>query len=175
MLTTLVYLHRYKWWLYVSMKVVCSPLQQPHILECVSSRCWLEEWPFCITFALHNNRFCPYAKRAWGRACIPSAFEKKLGVNFLFHQSLFSTRKQSKKKSLEASPIKPRVALMNSVIKTQVRRKPLSSLGRPQDLKRGRKLAWHKAGETGLFSRTLRCAALEERRSVGLMVMTVAC
>lgn len=82
-----------KWTLYVSMEVVCSPLQQPRLLECASSTCWLVQWSFWITFALHNNRFRPYGKRAWGWACEPSALEKMLGVNFwiLFYQSLFLT------------------------------------------------------------------------------------
>lgn len=165
----------YLWRLYV---VPCS---SPAFWN-VSSTCWLVEWSFWITFALHNNSFCPYGKRAWGRAVsFRKDLEDLLGINFwfLFYQSLFLTSKQSKKNN-NPRGIPNQTSggfneLIFSVIKTQVRSKTLSSLGRPQDLKRGRKLAWHKAGETGLFSRTLWCAALEERHSVGLMVMTVAC
>lgn len=164
----------YLWTLYV-VPCSCPNFWSVYLL------CWLVEWAFWITFALHNNSFRPYDKRAWGRACEPSALEKMLGVNFwiLFYVIIFNLQEQLIKNKLR-HPHQTSGGfndLMNSlIIKTQVRSKTLSSVARPQDLERGSKLAWNKEGETGcLFSRTLWCAALEEKHSVGLMVMTVAC
>lgn len=176
--------HECNWRLCVSLDVVCSPLQQPYILECVSSMSWLVQWPVWITFALHDNSFHPCGKRAWGRACDPSDLEKMLGVNvwILFYQSLFLTCKQSRK------------------TKQNTKRNPQSNLGWLYRINqhtnqnsglmqnpviyglssgpRNKGESWHKIkdGKTGcLFSRTLWCAALGERHSVWLMVMTVAC
>lgn len=76
----------------------------------------------------------------------------------------FLTYKQSKqKKTSRGIPNQTsggRNGLMNSVIKTQVQSKTLSSMACPRDLKQGRKLAWNKGAEMGggIKSHTVMCS-----------------